>query len=570
MTGNEEDARLIASLYEISSLATKGNDPDEAIGTLLKIMARFFGAEAALAALINPDTGLLEVEATDGLWSGEGMPAPNLQNGITAWVGLHGEPMAVPDYSKTNRFLPSAGILLSEMAAPLMEKDFVIGVIHLGWQKADTAAAWDIEKLANLAAEATRVLGALWMRQRLEIKARQLGSLLATGRNLVSRHGLREVLDAIPGEVLKIMNGKVCALFLLHADGKSLSLQVAAGTPCLHDYEEELNLIDSALGPAILYRKQVEVADLRKTEEHHFVPVVQSESLVSMLATPITYEEKVIGVLNVYTGQKHRFDDGEKSLFAAFAGLCAVAIQNARLYEKVVVGEEVLRHSERLGALGLLTSEIAHEIRNPLTVIKLLFDSLELQFPDGDLRQKDAAIIREKLNQLDAIVYRVLDFGKTGDARHEPLNLDPLLTDTFALVRLKLSQKNIRLDYESYPEPIVVHGNKGELQQIFLNLILNAMDALSTGGTIKISLGRNLERANCAVLEFADTGTGIPEEMQKSIFDSFFSGRKEGTGLGLAIVKRMVQAHRGQIEIVKSSSCGTTFRLQLPLADETG
>ena len=570
MKGKVENADLIDSLYEISSLATREYHATEATKTALEIIARYFGAEAAYVALVNPDTGLLEIEATAGLWKNEGFTAPHLQNGITAWVGLQGKPMAIPDFAKTSRFLPSAEAIASEMAAPLMEKDSVVGVINLGWSKADAGAVEKIEKLARLTLEAGRVLGALWLIERLENKARQLGLLLATGRSLVSRHGLREVLETIPGEVLKIMNCQVCALFLLHADGKSLTLEVAAGTPRLHEYKEELNLVDSALGSAILYRKQVEVADLRKTEEHHFVPVVQAEGLISMLATPIVYEDEVIGALNAYTGKRHRFDNGEKSLFAAFAGLSAVAIQNARLYEKVVAAEEGLRRSERLGALGLLASEIAHEIRNPLTVIKLLFESLELKFPSGDLRQKDAAIIREKLDQLDAIVHRVLDYGKMGVAEHQPLNPDPLIRDTLALVRLKLSQKNIRLDYKpnSKSEPIVVIGNKGQLQQIFLNLILNAFAAVPAGGKIKISLGRHRDEENCALLEFADNGTGIPKEMRNGIFDSFFSGRKEGTGLGLAIVKGIVQSHRGQIEIVHSSSSGTTFRLKLPLAND--
>ena len=569
MKGNVRDTDLINTLYEISTLATRKYDTTEATNAVLEIITRYFSADAAYVALVNPDTGMLEIETMAGLWKNEGIPAPNLKNGIAHWVGLQGKPMAIPDFTKTSRFLPSALAIESEMAAPLMEMDSVVGVIHLSWSKTDPGAVENIEKLARLTLEAGRVLGGLWLIERLKNKARQLGSLLATGRNLVSRHGLREVLETIPGEVLKIMNCQVCALFLLNADGNSLTLEVAAGTPRLHEFEEKLNLVDSALGSAILYRKQVEVADLRKTEEHHFVPVVQAEGLISMLATPIVYEDEVIGTLNAYTGNRHRFDNEEKSLFAAFAGLSAVAIQNARLYEKVVVAEEVLRRSERLGALGLLTSEIAHEIRNPLTVIKLLFESLELNFPSGDLRQKDAAIIREKLNQLDVIVHRVLDYGQMGDPEHQPLNLDPLIRDTLALVRLKLSQKNIRLEYESNPksEPIVVNGNKGQLQQIFLNLLLNAFAAVPEGGNIKISLARYREVDNCAVLEFADSGTGIPEEMQKNIFDSFFSGRKEGTGLGLAIVKGMVQSHQGQIEIVHSSPSGTTFRLKLPLAE---
>ncbi len=570
MKGKVEDANLLDSLYEISSLATREYYAAEATGAALEIIARYFGPEAAYVALLNPDTGHLEIEATAGIWKNEGIPAPHLQNGITAWVGLQGKPMAIPDFAKTSRFLPSGEAIASEMAAPLMEKNSVVGVINLGWSKPHDGKAENIEKLARLTLETGRILDALWRIERLQYKARQLGSLMAAGRSLVSRHGLREVLETIPGEVLKIMNCQVCALFLLHADGKSLTLEVAAGTPRLHGYEEELNLGDSALGSAILYRKQVEVADLRKTEEHHFVPVVQAEGLISMLATPIVYEDEVIGALNAYTSKIHRFDNGEKSLFTAFAGLSAVAIQNARLYEKVVTAEEVLRRGERLGALGLLASEIAHEIRNPLTVIKLLFESLDLKFPSGDLRQKDTTIIREKLNQLDTIVHRVLDYGQIGNAEHQPLNLDPLIRDTLALVRLKLSQKKIRLDYEPNPksELIVVNGNNGQLQQIFLNLLLNAYAAVPPEGEIKITLSSHHGEENWAVLEFADNGTGIPEEMQKYIFDSFFSGRKEGTGLGLAIVNGIVQSHRGLIEIVQSSPSGTTFRLKLPLADD--
>ncbi len=566
----DEDSDLIGSLYEISSLALEDVDPDRAAETILATMAKFFEAEAAYLTLANPDTGQMECESSYGLWTENGTPSPSLQNGLTAWVGLHGKPRAIADFAKTPRFLPSTEAIRSEMAVPLMEKDYVIGAINLGWREAKNFTGTDIEKLARLTTEAGRVLDRLWLVQRLENKARQLGSLLATGQNLVSRHGLGEVLETIPGEVLKIMNCKVCALFLLNPDGKGLTLQVAAGTPRLHDYTEKLNLEDSALGSAILYRKQVEVADLPKTEEHHFVPVVQSEGLISMLATPITYEGEAIGVLNVYTGASHRFDNGEKSLYAALAGLTAVAIQNARLYEKVVAGEEVLRRSERLGALGLLTSEIAHEIRNPLTVIKLLFESLELDFPIEDLRHKDAEIIKEKLNQLDEIVRRVLGYGKSEDTEHKPLDLDPLLRDTIALVRLKLAQKNIRLCYEPEPDadPTVVVGHKGQLQQIFLNLILNAYAAAPQDGLINIShyrKEREGEGEAAAVLEFADNGSGIPAEIREHIFDSCFSGRKEGTGLGLAIVKRIVQDHRGQIEIAQSTPNGTTIQIKLPL-----
>ena len=247
MNRNEEDSDLIGSLYEINSLAIGDDDSGRAAEAILTAMAKYFGAEAAYLTLANPDTGHMECEARYGLWTEKGIPSPNLQNGLTAWVGLHGKPRAIADFTKTPRFLPSAEAIRSEMAAPLMKNNYVIGAVNLGWQKANNFAGTDIDKLARLTTEAGRVLDRLWLVQRLENKARQLGSLLATGQNLVSRHGLGEVLETIPAEVLKIMNCKVCALFLLNPDGKSLRLQVAAGTPSLHDYAEELNLEDSVL-----------------------------------------------------------------------------------------------------------------------------------------------------------------------------------------------------------------------------------------------------------------------------------------------------------------------------------
>jgi len=190
MNRDDEDSDLIGALYEISSLAAKDNGPDRAAEAICAAIAKFFGAEAAYLALANPDTGQMECEARYGLWTEKGFsrlsPSPNLKNGITAWVGLHGKPRAIADFAKTPRFLPSAKTIRSEMAAPLMEKDYLVGVINLGWRETKNFATADIDKLVRLTTEAGRVLDTLWLMQRLENKARQLGSLLTAGQNLVS------------------------------------------------------------------------------------------------------------------------------------------------------------------------------------------------------------------------------------------------------------------------------------------------------------------------------------------------------------------------------------------------
>jgi signal transduction histidine kinase len=237
----------------------------------------------------------------------------------------------------------------------------------------------------------------------------------------------------------------------------------------------------------------------------------------------------------------------------------------------VFQSEDTLRKNETLTTLGLLAAEIAHEIRNPLTVIKLLYSSLKLEFAAGDPRIKDTRIIGEKLNQLEATVTRVLNLAKAPGALHSRWPLDEIITDTLLLVRLKLHQSMIAVRYEPAAEPFFVEVNKGQIQQVLLNLILNSTHAMPKGGRITLRTTRE-ERAGgppAVVIDFADTGHGIPLELQSKLFASVLVGRTDGTGLGLAIVKRLVQSHHGDISLLSTGPSGTTFRITLPLAAGT-
>jgi signal transduction histidine kinase len=266
-------------------------------------------------------------------------------------------------------------------------------------------------------------------------------------------------------------------------------------------------------------------------------------------------------VLNAYTRQQHRFNNDEKKVFATLTQLGAIAIQNARLYSRIFSSEESLRQNEKLTTLGMLAAEIAHEIRNPLTVIKLLFESLDLQFEAGDDRQTDIAVIGDKLNQLEAIVSRVLDFGRNRQDMHGSYDLNDLIEETLRLVRLKLHQGKIEISYEPNAQPLYVQVNKGQIQQVMLNLILNATQVMPEGGRIHISSTGDQQQASFII---RDNGPGMPESIQGDIFESFLTNRPGGTGLGLSISKRILRDHHGDIVLVESSTEGSTFRFWLP------
>jgi signal transduction histidine kinase len=571
------DTSVVDALYRISSLVGTIDEPREALRLILDEVIRILGATSASVSLIDPDSKRLEIETHRGLPPDSSELRLPLGVGVTGWVALHGTALLVRDVSEEPRYLCLRESVRSEMAVPMLiegiqtieaeAERLVIGVVNVD---SDVPEAFDeqhLKILTLLTAEATRVVHRLWHLKQLEARTRQLQSLIRSGQELVARRDLPGVLKTITRQARVLMGCRMCAVFLLDRDDQRLRLGSISGIPetALGD-DGELEIEDSAIGVAISRRKQVEVQDMPRTEEHHLARLVQREGLVSMLATPIVREGAVIGVLNAYTDRPHRFNNDEKQVFATLASLSAVAIENSRLYARVFASEDSLRKNERLTTLGLLAAEIAHEIRNPLTVIKLLFDSLTLDFDDDDPRQQDARVIEEKLAQLEEIVERVLGFGRSSSGLHTRWPLDQALGETLRLVRLKLEQSKVELDFRPGEERLTVEGNKGQIQQALLNLILNAVQAMPEGGSITLEIARERHGGkDRAVVTVSDTGQGIPEPMRERIFESFLTSRKEGTGLGLALVKRILKSHRGDIELTSTGPDGTTFRFWLPL-----
>lgn len=225
-----------------------------------------------------------------------------------------------------------------------------------------------------------------------------------------------------------------------------------------------------------------------------------------------------------------------------------------------------MRRNERLNMLGLLSAEIAHEIRNPLTVIKLLFETLDLDFAEDDIRKKDTSIIREKLDHLEDIVSKVLSFGKSTGNLHARYDLNIIVEETLHLIRLKLSQNGVKLSFKPYPQRLIVDVNKGQMQQAVLNLAMNSLHAMQDGGSLEISIEKGkeggTEAAACLV---TDSGHGIAPEIAERVFESFLTGSPEGTGLGLSIVKNIISNHHGDVFIESTSEKGTTMKFWLPL-----
>jgi len=245
--------------------------------------------------------------------------------------------------------------------------------------------------------------------------------------------------------------------------------------------------------------------------------------------------------------------------------------QVERLQSELAEANERLRRSRSLAALGEMAAEIAHEIRNPLTVMKMLHHSLDLHFGPGDPRQTDVRIMGEKMDHLNRIVDRVLDFARGAEPHLEEVNVNQVLDDLLMLTRVKLRSAGIELlrKLDSDLPPLMADAT--QLEQAFLNLTLNAVEAMPDGGRLSIrSRALPLHRRGTAthvLVRFRDSGVGMTREQAQNAFSSLLQTSKpRGNGLGMAIVARVVETHRGQARVRSSPGRGTTISLLFPVS----
>lgn len=557
-------------LYHVGNVIHSTLEPQEALQLILSEAVRLMRASSGSVVLINPTTNFLEIQASKGLPENAAELKLRVGEGITGWVARVGQPARVGDVAKDPRYIMLQRNVRSELAVPLEVNGEVRGVLNVDSDTENAFSADDQELLEALAVQAARVIHNTWLYEQLRLKARLFESLANVSRTINSTLNLDDALKVVTAEACELMRGKMCSLMMLDDSHDWLDLRASYGAGEAYLSKPRLSLSESLLGVVVRRKKPMQVENVQISSRYQNVEVAREEGLVSLLSVPLLFAGQTIGTLSVYTGQPYNFSNEEIRILSALAELSAIAIEKARLYERIVDVEEQLRQNEKLSALGLLAAEVAHEIRNPLTVMKMLYHSLDLKFPPGDPRNKDTRIISEKIDHLNKIVEQILAFARTSEPKLASVNLNQLLDELGLLVRHKLKNQNVTWKTKLQPNLPAIAGDATQLEQAFLNLILNAAEAMPGGGTLTISAKATTARHEGArspliVVEFTDTGEGMTEEQQQRAFTSLLNTTKRtGTGLGLAIVHRIVEAHHGKLTLRSKPGEGTTIRVLLP------
>ncbi len=230
------------------------------------------------------------------------------------------------------------------------------------------------------------------------------------------------------------------------------------------------------------------------------------------------------------------------------------------LINDIKAAQENLVRTEKLYAVGEFSAGVAHEIKNPLTSIKLLMQTLAHK--KQAVSSQDFAIFEGEINRIDRIVKEFLAFARPKKLEKKSVNINDALDEVITITKPKMKQSRIEFVQEFTSDLPLINGNRDGLKQVFLNLVLNSIQAMDDGDTLTITTSLN---DGNVLVEIKDTGFGIPAKNLKSIFDPFFTTKDEGTGMGLAIAYSIVSDHSGTLNIWSKTAIGTNVKVVLPV-----
>ncbi len=238
-----------------------------------------------------------------------------------------------------------------------------------------------------------------------------------------------------------------------------------------------------------------------------------------------------------------------------------MSVKLKELVDAIKSAQKNLVRTEKLYAIGEFSAGVAHEIRNPLTSIKMLFQTVKSR--KETMSQLDIEVIEKEINRIDRIIQSFLAFARPEKVEMSEVNIKLVLDDVITITRPKMSQCEIVLQQVLPPELPNIHGNFDALKQVFLNLVLNAIQAMDKHGGILGVEALTTDSALSVIIR--DTGMGIPEKHVKKVFDPFFTTKKDGTGMGLALTHNIVNDHAGSIEIESIPGKGTSVKVEFPI-----
>ncbi len=403
-----------------------------------------------------------------------------------------------------------------------------------------------------------------------------------------STSDIRRILRLIVNSVIKLSNSQRAIIMILDKKKKKLCRVATQTSSRKFSYPIEQPRANGITWRTIRGRKPILIKE-GSIDFSIVRPEEKARKIRAIASFPLVGRERVLGVLTVSSTSVSAFGRKERQNLSILAGQAAITLEKAQLIkdieeakiklenwnkelerkvkektEELERSQALVLQSEKLAGLGQLAAGVAHEIRNPLGIIATSMYYLNEILPEKRKEvKKHFHIIESEIDRCQVIINNLLEFSRTSDIEVEPVDVNGLLNMTLSLVEKELFGRDIRLikKIEKVPK---IKANLDEMKQVFLNLILNATQAMPKGGELRIITSTHNDKVRIKV---SDTGMGISKENLDKIFNPFFTTKEpgEGTGLGLALVHTIIERYGGNIRVESEEEKGTTFTTELPI-----
>jgi len=375
---------------------------------------------------------------------------------------------------------------------------------------------------------------------------------------------VRDVLDTVVRESAGALKARGALIRLLNLETQKLDLTASFG---LSDQYLTKGLVSSQtiLTDYHLENKVIIIKDVLNSSYLQYPKATWEEGIRMMIDAPLTLENNIIGILRFYFTEQREFTEEELNFVIPIAEQGAYAIQKAQLIEAHRSRyDQLALRTEKLSALGRMAAGIAHEINNPLTGI-LLFSSNMLKKTPADTSFKEGLeVIVQETKRCRTIIQNLLEFARESELSMVRYNINHIIEKSLHILGNEFLLKHIRVDKDLSPEVPDILLDENQIEQVFVNLLLNSLQAIEGPGVISVRSYPSLGRPGVKV-EIADTGCGISPDDLPKIFDPFFSTKEKGTGLGLSVTYGIIERHQGRIDVSSQPGQGSRFILEFPI-----
>lgn len=459
---------------------------------------------------------------------------------------------------------------------PLRTASGTIGTLCLETDPLDQDTWQTLSLLADILAT-TIEKHRLYESAQREVRVQKL--LNEAGRVLTSTLNRDEVLTRIMGEVIQALDTVAGSIVLVDEEQNDLVFATAVGPQSEDLIGTHMPMGHGIVGWSIEHGESLLSSDAH-TDPRFYDEIDQQTGLStqSILCVPLSSKDRIIGAIEVLNPNTGQFNQRDLQVLESLSPQAAIAIENASLFENIKHqmaelerAQDQLLQAEKLSAIGRLVAGVAHELNNPLTAI-VGYAQLLLETCQDPEVCEDLERINREAQRSARIVQNLLAFARQQRMEKHAIDLRDVLEKTIDLLLYQLEVDNITLVRDIASQKTVVLGDNYQLQQVFINLITNAHQAMrKANGKGTLTIRSELSDRGTALVYIADDGPGVSKNIAHRIFDPFFTTKDvgEGTGLGLSICLGILQEHQGKIWLDENASTGATFVVELPLHRET-